>query len=296
MTVSRTTDFLARRFPQNRTAQSHFEELLSAYQRSGLAPPNLADEVTGGEDGKFWAHVWEAMLYRHLAALGFRFRHDRVKKAGQLGPDFGILHEEKTIWIEAVTPSPEGIPSEYLEPPRVGEVRLRTKPHEEMLLRWTAVLKDKRDKLARYVERDIITTADCTIIAINSCRLSDFPGDDLGISQLPFAVEAVFPVGPLGIPISSDGQPDGDAIRIPRHAIRKRTGVEVPTANFLDPRYANVSAIIGCNRRHMIDGGLVLTVVHNPLAKAPAPRAILGENTEYVADDQGDHYLVRPLT
>jgi hypothetical protein len=293
--MSRITDFLAQRFPENRIAQGHYGELLSTYESSGLAPPNLVEALTSSDDGKFWAHVWEAILYRHLSCLGFTF-HGRVTKSGQLGPDFGIVHEEKTIWIEAVTPSPEGIPQNYLEPPKRGEINARTKPHEQMLLRWTSVLKDKRDKLESYVQKKIITATDCTVIAVNSCRLQDFAVDDLGISQLPFAVETVFPIGPIAVPITPDGKLDGDPIRIPRHTIRKPTGVEISTSNFLDQSYRNVSAILGCYRRDMLNGVLPLTVVHNPLAIACLPRGILGATKEYVADDRGDHYLVRPLT
>jgi type I restriction enzyme S subunit len=150
--------------------------------------------------------------------------------------------------------------------------------------------------LESYAEKKIIASADCTVIAVNGSRLSDFAVGDLGISQLPFAVEAVFPIGPLAIPITSDGRPDGEPMRVPRHTIRKRNGTDVATGNFLDPHYANVSAIMGCYRKEMADGVLPLTIVHNPLAGVSLPRGILGANKEYVADDRGDHYLLRPLS
>jgi type I restriction enzyme S subunit len=285
-TNSQVTDFLARRFPQNRVAPGYFSDLLSTYQDSGLAPPNLVGEITSGDDGKLWAHVWEALLYRHLLARGYEFRRDRVRKSGQHGPDFGIVHDRQTIWVEAITPSPEGIPQDWLDPPKRGEFKTRTKPHEQMLLRWTAALKDKRDKLKCYVERNIIAPTDCAVIAVNSCRLSDFALDDLGISQLSFAIEAVFPVGPIAVPISQ-GRPDGEAIRIPRYVIQKPNGTDISTANFLDPCYANVSAVVG--------GALHITLVHNPLAAACLPRGLLCATKEYVADDMGDHFIVRPL-
>jgi hypothetical protein len=38
-----------------------------------------------------------------------------------------------------------------------------------------------------------------------------------------------------------------------------------------------------------------LTVVHNPLAAVSLHREIFGATKEYVADDQGDEYLLRPL-
>jgi hypothetical protein len=92
-----------------------------------------------GDDGQLWAHLWEALLYRYLSDLRFTFRRDGVRKSGQHGPDFGIMHEGKTIWIEAVTPSPEGVPEEWLALPVRGEFKVKTLPHEQMLLRWTDI-------------------------------------------------------------------------------------------------------------------------------------------------------------
>lgn len=119
--------------------------------------------------------------------------------------------------------------------------------------------------------------------------------DDLGISQLPFAMEAVFPIGPLAVPISQQGRPDGEAAPIPRHVIQKPNGASVPTTSFLDPCYAGVSAIMGGYQRETLNGALRITVVHNPLANVSLPTGILGAAKEYTADDQGDHYAIRLL-
>ena len=293
--MSRITEFLDVQFPNNSVYPGHLGELLTAYACSGLAPPNLVQQVTSGNEQEFWAHIWEAMLYRHLSDLRFEFRQGGVKKAGQLGPDFGVLHDGKTIWIEAVTPSPEGIPAEYLRPPKVGEVKSGSIPNEQILLRWTSVLKDKRDRLQSYLERGIIADTDCTVVAVNACCLSDFAWNDLGVSRMPFAVEATFPVGPIAVPITADGRIAGEATRTTRRSIQKPNGAPVRTDNFLDARYANVSAIMGCNRKDMLKD-LSLTVVHNPLALVPLPREIFGASKEFVADDDGDHYLLWPLS
>jgi hypothetical protein len=293
--MSSIGDFLARQFPQQPVWACHFDELLSAYESSGLADRNLVVEVTSGDIGKLHARVWEAMLYRHLSTLGFEFRKTDVTKSGKSGPDFCIMHKGQIIWIEAVTPAPKGIPLDWLSPPKRGEAKMRSKPHEQMLVRWTSVLKDKRDKLKSNVEKNIVDPEDCTVIAINSCRLSDFARDDLGVSRWPFAVEAVFPIGPWAVPVIQEGQPAGEPGNVPRHMIQKPNGENIPTANFLDPCYANVSAIIGCYQKDMVNGALRLTVVHNPLATVSLPRGILGANKEYIADERGDHYIVRPL-
>jgi hypothetical protein len=295
--MSQIEDFLACRFPQQSVWQRHLGELLSAYEGSGLADQHLVTEVISGDDGKLCARVWEAMLYRHLSRLGFDFQKIHATKSGTPGPDFCIGHNGQIIWIEAVTPAPEGIPQDWLAPPKRGEVRIRSKPYEQMLLRWTSVLKDKREKLKSYIEKNIIGPKDCTVIAINSCRLSDFAKDDIGNSGFPFAVEAVFPVGPLAYPITQDGQPGGEPGNIPRHTIQKSSSKDIskdiPTGNFLDHDYANVSAIIGSYQKDMVNGALSLTVVHNPLAVVRVPTGIFGPNREYVAEVEGDHYVVR---
>ena len=283
---------LAERFPNNAVAPAHFGELLAEYESSGLAPPNMRQEVEAGERG-LRAHIWEAMLYRYFRELGFEFRPNRVLKAGQQGPDFGLLHQGRTIWIEAIVPAPEGIPPEYLEPPKKGIITVKSVPYKEMLLRWTAALKEKREKFQRYIDNAIIAATEPTVIAINGCRLCDFAIDDRGVSRMPLAVEATFPVGPIAVPISPNGRIDGEAQRIPRYSIQNANGAEVPTDSFLNPLYANVSGVIGAVKWDMLKP-LPLTVVHNPLAQVPLARAIFRPSQEYVADDHGDHYLLRP--
>ncbi len=292
--MSRIAEYLFGRFPE--TYAHHLVELLSAYLDSGLAPPNLVPEVASGDDDKLWAHVWEAMLYRYLSNLGFDPQTAGMTKAGQRGPDFGIVHQGLRIWIEAVTPTAKGIPLDYLEPPKKGVVEFRRVPQEERLLRWTSVLSDKRKKLEYYRTQNIIDATDCTLIAVNSCRLQDYAMNDLGSSGLPFAVEAVFPIGPIAFPITPEGKPVGGPVNLRRDTIQKPNNSPVLTANFLDPNYANVSAIIGYWRKDMLDEGILLTVVHNPLATISLPKAILGAKKEYVAAQEGDRYVLRLLS
>ncbi len=106
------------------------------------------------------------------------------------------------------------------------------------------------------------------------------------MSQLPFVVETVFPIGPLAIQQTSKGQLAGGVMHTLRYSVIKPTGAQVPTANFLDPEYAGISAVIGCSRRDMRDGNLHLLVAHNPLAR-PLPVGLLGAETEYVAQKDG---------
>jgi hypothetical protein len=286
-------EFLRARFPDPELS-SHYIDLLGEYLDSGLAPPNVKAEIVTGDRG-FFAHVWEAMLYRHLRLLGFGFCKGNVRRAGQRGPDFGIIHEGRTIWIEAIVASSEGIPDDYLRPPAPGEFRAGSFPHQQILLRWTSALRDKRAKLQHYVADAVIRDTEATVIAINGCRTTGLGYQDTGITQLPFAVEAVFPVGPLAVRVNrNDGRVVGDAFHTARYTIEKPNGASIPTDSFLNPEYANVSAIVGCGRSHL-RYGFPLAVVHNPLARIPLPRRLLGTDKEYVADDEGEFYSMRQL-
>lgn len=128
---------LTTRFPNNPTAIQHFGGLLEEYQDSGFAPPNMNNELVIQDDKgiKFWSHVWEAILYRHLRSLGLTFVESKVKKSGQTGSDFGVIYSGKTIWIEAIVPEPIGIPEDYLKP----ETNLNpiSQLQRELSSRWT---------------------------------------------------------------------------------------------------------------------------------------------------------------
>jgi type I restriction enzyme S subunit len=286
-------EFLRARFPDPQFS-NHYIDLFGEYLDSGLAPPNVEAEIMTGDRG-LYAHVWEAMLYRHLRLLGFGFHKGNVRRAGQRGPDFGIIHEGRTLWIEAIVASPEGIPDDYLRPPAPGEFRAGSFPHQQILLRWTSALRDKRAKLQRYVADAVIPNTEATVIAVNGCRTTGLGYQDNGITQLPFAVEAVFPVGPLAVRVNrNDGRVVGDGFHTARFTIEKPNGAHVPTDSFLNPEYANVSAILDCSRSHMCYG-LPLAVVHNTLARVPLPHGLLGADKEYVADDEGKFYSLRRL-
>jgi type I restriction enzyme S subunit len=233
------------------------------------------------------------MLYDHLRNLGFQ------PCSSEKGPDFRIVHQEQVIWIEAVTPSPEDIPPSYLKPPNKWQVTVGELPDEEPLLRWTAALSAKRARLQSYKKGGIIGENDCTIIAVNSCRLHDWRRNDCGSSGFPFAVEAVFPIGRRAAPVTPEGQPDGATVNIPRYEVRNPKGKLVSTDSFCNPQYANVSALLGCYHKPTVNpdyqktGKISLTMVHNPLAAVPLPRGILDQEKEYFAEAEGDHYVLR---
>lgn len=291
--AARIAGFLETKFPNNTIAADHYGDLLIPYAQSGLAPPHMQSELETGDEGKFWSSVWEAMLYRHLRALGYALRNNATS-SGQNGPDFCFAHGTSTIWVEAIVPSPEGIPADYLEPPG-KEIRVKTKPDKERVLRCTSAIADKTQKFADYVRKGNVAPHDVVIIALNICRLSDWDVDGNGISQLPLALEAVFPVGPLGVPITPDGQLAGQAHNIPRFSVAKASGLDIQTYNFLDSKFAGISAVLQGHQKDIYNKPLVLSAMHNPLATAPCPRALFGAYKEFVATENPDGYALRDV-
>jgi hypothetical protein len=165
-------------------------------------------------------------------------------------------------------------------------------PHEAILLRWTAAIKAKRDQFCRYIERGQIDRRAPTVIAVNSCRLSQFP-EEVGITRWPFAVEAVFPIGPISIPINIETGEAGPSSQSLRFSVVNRNGSQVPTDNFLDPSYAGVSAVLGCATCYAATPPRLIAV-HNPLALNPLPPGLLGATVEYIATRVGDEFCLAP--
>ena len=279
--------------------REHSETLLSDYEDSGLAPPHLRTEIAKGCEGetqKFHACLWEAMLYRHFRHLGFEFRRDRVTRSGQNGPDLGLIRKDKTIWIEATVPMPEGIPPNWLSP-FPGSVQKM--PDEEIVLRWTAALREKNNKRVTLLQKKRIRPEDAYVVAVNSCMLSDFPDLDHGVSQFPFAVEAAFPIGPIQVPFTktqTGAVHAGPARHSLRYFIKNPKGIDVRTDNFLNPDYAGIGMLIGCSRAHMLDAKLPLIGAYNPLAHNPVAVGVLGIGTEYVAEKRSEEeYELRTI-
>lgn len=311
--MNRVEAFLANRFPNDTKLGRCLIDLHSRYSKWKLKDKKFDKDFTDGTDDHFYAYLWEMLLASHLKNI-FLDIHSADE-----GPDFRIVCPDQTIWVEAICPSPSGLPDEWLRESRPGEVRVWSLPHEEMVLRWTAAIKEKKEKLTGRLKRDratgqevsrpvyeadgyaangIVGPGDPYVIAVSSCRLARLESDcHVGISQLPFAVEAVFPVGPIEVVINRETMEAVDTRHGHRLSIRKPNGADVPTDSFLNPDYAGVSAVLGspaglnaaCGRKTPI------AVVHNPLAINPLPVGVLGADQEYVAEDKGDHYELRDL-
>lgn len=285
--------FLLQRYPGNGRSQAVRDEIANAcnaFVKSGLADSNFTRELCSGSEQKFWSRISEALLATRLRNVGLA---PEPSRGG--GPDFLVVENGRKIWIEIICPEPAGVPSDWLKSELGTVVNF---PHEQILLRWTSAIKEKAEKLIGsldgttkgYIEKGIVASGDAYVIAVNGCQLRSRPFPELlGISQFPFAVEAVFAVGPYQIKINRDTLKQAGSGHQHRPLIPKLKGTPVPAYTFLDTRFQSISAIwavdvdgtsaIG-NLEHMV-------VVHNPNAVSSIPTGFLPAHDEYVATPIG---------
>lgn len=292
MSEKRLIAALRQKYPD--LAVDHYKQLLLPYVDSHLSPTHVLSEVETGDEGKFWSCVWEAMLYQHFTSIGYKLRKTATK-SGQHSPDFCIELPDKLLWVEAIVPSPEGIPTDWLTLASRNTYAAVVKPTEKMLLRCTSALAAKRDKIAGYQTKGTITPRDQTVIALSICRLSDYDVDGNGLGNLPLTVGAVFPLGPLAFPVTREGKFDGPARHLPRFTLPKDNGTSVPTYAFLDQRFSNVSALLQGHQKDLYGKDIALSLIHNPLASNKVSTRTFFCQREFIAQPDGDDYRLRDI-
>lgn len=280
---------LETRFPGDGLRHTYRNEIIRVckeFMDSGMADGKYYSELSSDADEKFWACVSEALVYQLIKNKEFADR-----KVDGAGPDFLLLHNGKRIWVEVVCPRPIGIPGDWLSFTTVGAGHV---PHDQILLRWTGAIKEKLEKLmgsssgakAGYIEQGIVSESDAYVIAVNGCQLrhGPFPALD-GISQFPYAVEAVFPIGPRQLRIDRASQRVVSNGYQERHTIAKPNGAQVPAYAFLDTANHMVSAIwaLDLNGGTCIGNSEPMAVVHNPNATNPLPIGYLPAEREFGA-------------
>ena len=148
-----------------------------------------------------------------------------------------------------------------------------------------------------YLEKGVVGEDDSYVIAVNGrlLRRNGFP-QLFGISQFPFAVEAVFPVGPIQVSIDLRTNEISGSAYQHRPFVINKNGSSVPTSIFLDPAYRKISAIwaMDIDECEVIGNTQYLEVVHNPNATQPIPSRLLPASAEYVASrsQEEDQYIL----
>lgn len=263
---------------------------------SGLADPKYAIEITSGSEGKFWSCLSEALIYQRIKHLDLPPRSNLGA-----GPDFLVQHGETRVWIEVVCPEPSGVPDDWLN---IKFNQAGSVPHAEILLRWTSAINDKirrlvgaaDSKVKGYLQTGGVSDRDVYVIAVNGCRMRHGPFPALhGISQFPYAVEAVFPVGPYQIRIDRQSLKQvGEGHQLRFH-VPKPNGSEVPTHAFLDPRFQNVSAVwaVDFNGALAIGNSEPSALIFNPESIQPLARGLIIADEEFIAIKTGiDEYTL----
>lgn len=291
-------------FPLDVDGHRRFREAATALCQTFFAE-GLGDADTHTRLHKrqyFWQVFSEMLAANALWSADLKPMHP-----GSTGPDFLIDHEGQRIWIEVICPeATDSIPPSWFED------GLKHLPHQEILLRWTNAIDSKTkaligsDRNEGYLKKGIVHHGDAYVIAVNGRLLRGVIPQLEGISQLPFAVEAVFPVGPMSVRVTPIGPPElpaqdfefSDAFHSERMKIPKTRSdgeiVHVPTTAFLNPAFAAVSAMwaLDLGENALSDGRSPMAVVHNPLATNPVPCGLLPAYSEFVAVDNGDYYAL----
>lgn len=298
--MSELSAFLAERYagadPRNGAIIAHLEELWQLFKP--FADPHFVREISNGNESTFQQRYWEMLLGAHLLRGGLQ-----LIPTGGAGPDFRIqLNDGRTLWIEAVSPTPgEGqnrIPDLPLIDPNSDEPPAGVQlPDTEILLRYTAAVENKRRKREQDMEAQIVRPTDPFIIAVNAGQLGLFSWT--GISQNPAIVEAVYPVGPQQYQFNV-GNPTESRIDLQyRPAVATVNGVQIPTDGFLSARAAGISAVLATSRSefHIFDQpSTPYIVVHNFSAAQPLRPCPISVDTEYRVEPVEGGYRISSTT
>ncbi len=294
--------YIAKQIPGDHPRTAAVRQYLAAacaeFVKLGLADPKFISELGADSRQKFWACISEALVADRLRDKAFGPRKVRGK-----GPDFLVMAGTRRVWIEVVCPEPINVSSDWLSPQSSQAVSF---PHKEILLRWTSAIKAKAEALVGssdgerigYLKSGLVAPDDAYVIAVNGCQLRSGPFPSLfGISQFPFAAEAVFAIGPYQLAIDRESREVVDRGHQHQPFVLNKNRAEVPTFTFLDPWFNPISAIwaLDMNGGSAIGNSEPSAVVHNPNAINPVPVGFLPTDHEYVATAEGSDFVLSKL-
>lgn len=235
---------------------------------SGLSDANFITELCSDLEATYWSHLSEALLAAHLRKAGV---HPTPSHGG--GPDFLVVENGQRIWIEVICPTPIGIPPDWLKRDLNSVIDF---PHEQILLRWTSAIKLKAEKLIGssdgkvkgYIDKGVVALDDAYVIAVNGRQLRGLFPVLKGISGFPFAMEAVFAVGPRQISFSREKPKPIESGHQHRPLILRPKKAPVPAYTFLDDKSKPISAIWAVDLEGTSALGNIepMAVIHNPNA------------------------------
>jgi len=266
--------YMAARWPKSERLTEYVRRLWTDYDQIKVDDrDHVVSQLTNDSDEQFWQRLWELQLGSYLFRLGHK------PYSPKTGPDFRFEVEDLTVWFEAISPSPRGIPEAWFQFPSGGKGTTYDTPNSEMLLRWTSAFENKRTKFESYAAQGITSPRDACVIAVNGGQLSGFWQTPHGITQMPWCVEVVFPVGPLQAEFFHESE-DFKWGHVERHRVCNANGAYVELYPFITPECSRISALVSCVVGCSPDLSLPLYVAHNPLADVPLPVGVLGDTAE----------------
>jgi hypothetical protein len=294
-----------RRKVKSEELQSWYINLWHRFKDANLADPDFESQIApskkGGDQENFESRMWEIVLACRLMEEG----HELLSNCkGQ--PDLCIKNGNLRIWVEAISPKPNStatdkskdkdkdiIPESFLNPKENCGYRV---PHKEILLRYTSAIGEKFRKLTGYLTSKSVKEEDAYIIAVDPKQLGSYTQ---GISQFPYILEAVLPIGHLEMRINRNTVKSEGLYQSVRPKIHKKNTSPVPTNIFLNPDYARISAVISSPSYFEMSCPMnsMITVVHNPFAVNKIPMGLFGRNSiEYLTKDLGnDEYRIEKI-
>jgi hypothetical protein len=303
--------YLEERYPDadhrnNRVYKDFALQLWETFQKYDLQDNDFVEQFTSENIETHIQRYSEMLFAWHLVNLGY------VLTSKGKGPDLCIEHNGQRIWVEIITPTliqPSAdsfgaqrtaqLINDYQAPIPINQkdIRLRDIPSEQILLRWTAALREKHHKLIGYLEKGIVQPEDPYLVAINSVLLGRHGFK--GISQYSTPLEATFAVGPIKLTIGTETDEIINSGPSYRPILVKHNQANIPADTFLDHSYKKISGIIATHAGLEVavqpNPPSLLVVVHNPNSVNPLPISIFGAKEEYIAEVVGDCWEIRDI-
>jgi type I restriction enzyme S subunit len=304
--------FIEGKFPSSTEVGIFVCQLWETFQKHNLQDSDFVTEFTSGKHNRLLQRYTEMLFSWYFIKLGF------LPTSQDEGPDLCIDHNGTRIWIEIITPEllpPSGNGTDtqkaskeikdYLAPLPTDPKAMRVidVPTKQILLRWTAALKEKKEKLTGkknknnhlgYIEKCIVKPGDIYVVAINSVLLGRC--GFIGISQYPYPVEATFAVGSIQVSINQKTSEVAHSEPSYRPHILNHNQSSIPADSFLNPNYKEVSALIathvGLEAAFQPCPPSPLVLVHNPYAVNSLPKRIFKPEEEYIAEDNGKFWAI----
>lgn len=226
----------------------NLKQIICDFIDSGCADPHFESEILSKHGCQYEQRLAEMLFFDGLRRSNFEPLSQKE------GPDFLIEKDGVRIWFELITPEPDEFMHSHL-----NDKTLRLHPdaekkqdfYQHAMLKITAAIKEKKQKLIKYLSKKYIGADDVYVIVINDTLFwpNDLPM--IGISHVampgsgsfPLAANCVYGIGnPFWERISEAGE-----FGIRHHLrteIKTKYNSIVPTNIFLNDGHNRISAIL----------------------------------------------------